>query len=254
MSANIRLETKGYVNKYLSDCTKVLGLLEDENLVKASGSCSLSHFLDDFFNKYDSCEFMLSELNLIGNVNILDVQVQYVDVRFVSNPIKYRPCSDLFHVFEQDEAFDDIIQMFADDKDLMEIFNDIPSPTFAMVATYRVIFDALFYEQLQQKGVSNKELFLYLIAIILRYPSCLSPICPDSFSSDVNPRIPLIGVLISWLIFCKKAVFNRSLSSAFFKAATNSSSVFFRLIDKLIWSETNSSILTSALSKAFSSV
>jgi len=164
MSGNLTLETKGYVNKYLSDCAKVLSLLGDyKEVEEASGSCSLSHFLDNFFKKFDSCEFMLSELNLIGNINILSIPVQYVDVGLVSDPIKDRPCSRLFEIFERDESYDDIIQMFSDNKDLMEIFNDIPSPTFTMVATYRVIFDSLFYEQLQQKGVSNKELFSYLI-------------------------------------------------------------------------------------------
>ena len=61
-----------------------------------------------------------------------------------------------------------------------------------------------------------------LFSMISMYSCCTSPDNLGSFKSSVNPRIPFIGVRISWLIFARKADFKRSLSSAFSLALSDS--------------------------------
>ena len=53
-----------------------------------------------------------------------------------------------------------------------------------------------------------------LFCMIRMYSCCSSPVSSGSFNNSAKPRMPFIGVLISWLILARKADFNRSLSSA----------------------------------------
>ena len=69
-----------------------------------------------------------------------------------------------------------------------------------------------------------------LFSIILTYSCCSSPARFGDFNSSVKPRMPFIGVRISWLILARKASFNRSLSSAFSLAFISSFSAFLRSV------------------------
>jgi len=66
-----------------------------------------------------------------------------------------------------------------------------------------------------------------LFSIILIYSCCSSPERFGSFNSSEKPRIPFIGVRISWLILARKADFKRSLFSAISFASIRSAIMFF---------------------------
>lgn len=177
----INLEAKGYINKYLSDCMKLLSLsecLEDAE----EGTEALSTFIDSWLAlDHAGSLHMLSDLNLIGNVTLNGVSIHYINVSVVEDPVSQRPCSKLFKSFEDDGNYAIIMKLFEEDRDLMEIFNDLPSPTFAMIATYRVLYDALYYEKLQKSGASNKVLFTYLsetswVSAYTNYLECMAQV------------------------------------------------------------------------------
>jgi hypothetical protein len=66
-----------------------------------------------------------------------------------------------------------------------------------------------------------------LFSMVPIYSCCSSPVRFGSFNRPAKPRIPFIGVRISWLILAKKADFRRSLSSACSLAIFNSSLICF---------------------------
>ncbi len=164
MSDQTNLEAKAFVNKYLADVDKLFimsGVYEGDDAVYNGIA---SRFLDRWcrHTKTESLDYMLNDLNLVSEFLLNQLVVKYINVSNVPDPVQERPCSKLFNVFQNDQWYSTTIDLFKNDKDIFEVFGEIGSPTFAMVATYRLVYDALYYEHLQQLKVSNKALFTYL--------------------------------------------------------------------------------------------
>ncbi len=67
------------------------------------------------------------------------------------------------------------------------------------------------------------------------YLLCFSLVRSGDFSNSANPRMPFMGVRISWLILAKKADLSLSLSSALVLAITSESiSSFFSVTSSFI--------------------